>query len=98
MKLILNLLGCLAIAGIMSCGNANTKAEQEGLTAFRYNEPGGITSLDPAFAKNLENIWPVHQVFNGLVQMDENTEVVPCIASKWRDIRGWKGVYVYHKK
>ncbi|MDA9563613.1 ABC transporter substrate-binding protein [Flavobacteriales bacterium] len=83
MKLILNLLGCLAIAGIMSCGNVNTKAEQEGLTAFRYNEPGGITSLDPAFAKNLENIWPVHQVFNGLVQMDEHTEVVPCIASKW---------------
>ena len=29
---------------------------------FRYNEPTGIASLDPAFAKNQSIIWPVHQI------------------------------------
>ncbi len=34
---------------------------------FRYNEPTGIASLDPAFAKNQSIIWPVHQIYNTLV-------------------------------
>ncbi|WP_317900179.1 ABC transporter substrate-binding protein [Aurantibacillus circumpalustris] len=40
----------------------------------------GITSLDPAAASNFENISPVNQLFNGLVQMDDSLNVKPCIA------------------
>ena len=55
-----------------------------GKTVFRYNEPGGITSLDPAFARNLENIWAVNQLFDGLVRLDADMQVQPAIAKKWR--------------
>ena len=50
---------------------------------FRYNEFRNITSLDPAFARNPQNIWPIQQLFNGLVQLDRNLNVVPEIASHW---------------
>ncbi len=50
---------------------------------FRYNEASGISSLDPAFAKDLPNIWACNQLFNGLVQLNDQLEVVPCIAKSW---------------
>jgi len=37
---------------------------------FRYNEHKNIGSLDPAFSKDLADIWATNQLFNGLVQMD----------------------------
>ncbi len=62
---------------------SNQSAEQKEYAIFRYNEANGITSLDPAFARNLENISAVNQLFNGLVQMDENLKVIPAIAKNW---------------
>jgi len=50
---------------------------------FRYNESKGITTLDPAYARNQTIIWPVSQVFNGLVQLDNALNVEPCIAHRW---------------
>lgn len=54
-----------------------------GKMIFCYNEPGQITSLDPAFARSMSNIWAVAQIFNGLVQLDHHGNVVPCIAKRW---------------
>lgn len=65
---------------LFSC---NTKNKHEGKTVFRYNELKGISSLDPAFARTMANIWATNQLFNGLVQMNEKLEVVPCIAKSW---------------
>ena len=50
---------------------------------FRYNESKGISSLDPAFARDQKLIWPVNQIFNGMVQMDDSLRVLPCIAKSW---------------
>jgi peptide/nickel transport system substrate-binding protein len=50
---------------------------------FRYNESKGIPTLDPAFARNQTIIWPVNQVFNGLLQLDGKLAVQPCIANSW---------------
>lgn len=50
---------------------------------FRYNESEGITNLDPAFARNFEHIWACDQLFDGLVEMNANLEVVPAIAQGW---------------
>ena len=50
---------------------------------FRYNEFANITSLDPAFARNLSNIWATTQLFNGLVQLDDSLNVTPDIAKEW---------------
>lgn len=66
---------------VASCGAP--EPTNENLKIFRYNEAGGITSLDPAMAGNLENIWAVNQLYNGLVQMDSALNVQPAIAESW---------------
>ncbi len=85
---------CFAVALLLiSCsGNKNN---HEGKTIFRYNEPKGITSLDPAFSRTMANIWAVNQLFNGLVQMDDKTLIQPCIAKTW-DISDDGLVYTFH--
>lgn len=59
-------------------------AEDPEKKIFRYNESAGITSLDPAFAKDQANIWAVNQLFNGLVQLSSDLHIQPCIAKSWR--------------
>jgi peptide/nickel transport system substrate-binding protein len=56
----------------------------EGKTVFRYNESAGISSLDPAFARDQANIWADNQLYNGLVQLDDKLHVKACIAKNWR--------------
>jgi peptide/nickel transport system substrate-binding protein len=53
------------------------------LKIFRYNEPSGIASLDPAYAKDLPHIWACNQLYNGLVSLNPKLEVIPAIAKKW---------------
>jgi oligopeptide transport system substrate-binding protein len=62
---------------------------------FRYNEPTGIASLDPAFAKNQSIIWPVHQLYNTMVQTDARLNIVPSLANSW-EISDDKKTYVFH--
>jgi peptide/nickel transport system substrate-binding protein len=69
--------------------------EQVIQNVFRYNESGGITTLDPAFARNQALIWPVNQLFNGLVQLDRHLNVMPCIAQRW-EISNEGKVYTFH--
>lgn len=52
-------------------------------SVFRYNESKGITTLDPAYARNQTIIWPVSQVFNGLVQLDDSLKVRSALAHSW---------------
>ena len=71
-----------AICLLSSCGNKENKSE-ESLRLFRYNQATAVTSLDPAFARNQSNNWAVNHLFNGLVSLDNNLNVVPCIAKRW---------------
>jgi oligopeptide transport system substrate-binding protein len=64
-------------------------------TVFNFNLDAGITSLDPAFARNQNNIWAVHQLFNGLVELDDSLHVQPCIAHSW-DISADLKTYTFH--
>ena len=57
--------------------------EGDGKAIFRYNEPAGIATLDPAYAKDQARIWAASQIFNSLVRLDTNLNVEPCIAKKW---------------
>ena len=50
---------------------------------FRYNEHSNISSLDPIFSSTVRNIWPVNQIFNGLVQLDDSLNIKPDLAKKW---------------
>lgn len=51
---------------------------------FHYNESTGIASLDPAFAKNQAVMWPVHQLYNTLVEVDDRLNIVPSLAKRWQ--------------
>lgn len=65
---------------LISC---NSDSENANKSVFKYNSCTGITSLDPAFARTQENIRAVNQIFNGLVQLNDSLQVVPCIAKNW---------------
>ncbi|WP_179320430.1 ABC transporter substrate-binding protein [Winogradskyella helgolandensis] len=66
---------------VFSC--TTSQSEPLDHLVFRYNEHKNIGSLDPAFSKDLADIWATHQLFNGLVQMDDQLNVKPCIAKNW---------------
>ena len=65
---------------ILACSKESIYDENN---IFRYNEHSNISSLDPAFSSALRNIWPVNQLFNGLVQLDDSLNIKPDIASSW---------------
>ncbi len=79
---ILNYLSisCVVLA-LTSCGG-DTDSNKEDLV-FRYNEHANINTLDPAFSRTLQDTWVANQLFNGLVQMDSNLNIIPSIAKNW---------------
>ncbi len=62
---------------------------------FHYNEQTGIASLDPAFAKNQSIMWAIHQLYNTLVEVDENMQVKPLLAKSW-DIADDNLTFTFH--
>jgi ABC-type transport system substrate-binding protein len=68
---------------ILSSACSPPSGDGQDAQVFRYNESKGITTLDPAYARNQTIIWPVSQLFNGLVQLDNELNVKPCIAYRW---------------
>ena len=44
---------------------------------------GDVTSLDPAQARNFENIWADNQLYDGLIQPGDSFSVKPAIARSW---------------
>lgn len=62
---------------------------------FRYNEVSGIATLDPAFSKDQALIWACSQLYNGLVRLDDNLKVQPCIATGWEVSPNGK-IYTFH--
>ena len=79
MKIRVLILLVFGLSIFFSCSHKSSHKSN----VFCYNESKGISTLDPAFAKSQTIIWPVSQIFNGLVQMDEKLCIAPCIAQKW---------------
>ena len=82
------------IFGVLLLGSCSNN-QSDTLKVFRYNESKGITTLDPAFARSLPLIWPVHQIYNGLVQLDDSLRIKPSIAHSW-DISTDGLQYTFH--
>ena len=85
-------LALIVIIFIMAC-SPNKIDEIHAI--FKYNESSGISSLDPAFAKDQASIWVATQLFNGLVQLDKDLQVQPAIAKEW-DISDDAKTYTFH--
>lgn len=66
---------------LFSC--KNSLEEKKDHLVFRYNEHANINSLDPAFSRTLQDTRVCNQLFNGLVQLDSNLNILPSIAKHW---------------
>ncbi|MBP6432074.1 MAG: ABC transporter substrate-binding protein [Ferruginibacter sp.] len=78
-QIILLLCVFASLRLISSCNNH----QHSNAKIFHYNESSGLTSLDPAFAKNKQVMWAVHQVYNTLVEIDSNMQIAPSLAKRW---------------
>ena len=76
---LISVISCLVVS--FSCHH-NDQSKKDHLI-FRYNEHSNIATLDPAFASNPQLIWPTNQIFNSLVQLDDQLAIKPDIAKSW---------------
>ena len=76
---VLYLAPCTLFLYLSSCYNEK-KTDKH---IFHYNEQTGIASLDPAFAKNQSIMWPIHQLYNTLVEIDDSLKIKPSLAKHW---------------
>src|SRR3954467_15257965 len=77
---------------VFSCSSPQKK---ETRIAFKYNEMGAVTSLDPAFASSFENIRVVGQLYNGLVGLSDSLTIEPDLAKSW-EIASDGLTYTFH--
>lgn len=77
---------------MLNCHRADPNAD---LMVFRFNIYNGLSSLDPAFGAVQSNLWLDNLLFNGLVQLNEKLEILPCIAKSW-EISADGKTYTFH--
>ncbi|MDB5014556.1 MAG: ABC-type dipeptide transport system, periplasmic component [Daejeonella sp.] len=77
---------------VFACNNPSPKSNKK---VFNLNLDQGLTTLDPAFARNQYALWMINQLFNGLVQVDETLQIRPSIAKSWELSNGGKK-YTFH--
>jgi peptide/nickel transport system substrate-binding protein len=80
------------VLGILGCKNVDKKSPS---MVFHYNEDESVTTLDPAFVKSQSEIWIVSQIFNGLVDLNPQLQVVPALSDHW-EISEDKKIYTFH--
>lgn len=68
---------------LMAISCSENREDHDDKMIFRYNQYSGISSLDPAFARIQGNIWAVNQIFNTLVELDDDLKPIPSIAKGW---------------
>jgi len=76
---------------LVNCSNSSRQHKK----IFHYNEVTGIASLDPAFAKNQSVMWAIHQLYNTLVETDDNLNMVPSLAKSW-NVSADRREYIFH--
>jgi ABC-type transport system substrate-binding protein len=82
----------LVLLSFLSCSSQN---RLEGHVYYRLaNNP---TTLDPALIVDVPGGYISAKIFNGLVRLDENLNVIPDIAEKWEICDNGK-TYVFHIK
>jgi peptide/nickel transport system substrate-binding protein len=80
------------VLGILGCKNVDKKSPS---MVFHYNEDESVTTLDPAYVKSQSEIWIVSQIFNGLVDLNPQLQVVPALSDHW-EISEDKKIYTFH--
>ncbi len=86
------MLSVLFLTFLAACNNSTNKTN---LKVFRYNQASGIASLDPAFSKDQATIWACNQLYNSLVALDSNLNIVQSVAKSWEISEDGK-TYIFH--
>lgn len=69
----------LLLANLLSCYQEINKSKD----VLKFNISQGLSSLDPAFAKDLSTTWMVGNIFDCLFTLDKNTVLTPQLASHY---------------
>jgi peptide/nickel transport system substrate-binding protein len=89
----------LSFLGIIFCAlyltGCTSSMKDDSRTVFRYNESGSVNSLDPAYAADLETMWIINQLYDGLVELDQNLDIRGNVAEMW-DISSDGLIYTFH--
>lgn len=85
---------CLLSVLFFSCQNTENQADN----TFRMNLDEGLTTLDPALARDQRTIWMTSQIFEGLVSLDSSLTVKPAIAKNWELSEDGKTYTFYLRK
>jgi peptide/nickel transport system substrate-binding protein len=78
-------LGRLLAAGavaLVALQCQTEKTSHEGML-FRYNEASGISSLDPAFARDQAHNWVIRQLYSTLFETDSTGQLRGLLAETW---------------
>jgi len=80
----------LALSLVISCQQEPT-GEHKKVTPeprrggiYRAALPWSPRTLDPAFSTDIYSVTLIQQIFDGLVQFDQNLNVVPALATTWK--------------
>jgi peptide/nickel transport system substrate-binding protein len=76
------------------CSSCRYRNNHSDKVIFKFNLSAPATSLDPAFASDQPNTWCCNLLYNGLVQLDSNLQIKPCIAKRW-EISGDRKTYIF---
>lgn len=89
-------VGLLLTTGCPKRGSASS-GTGDSANVLRYALQTKPTTLDPALVEDGDTIDMLMQVFEGLVQWDDNNKIVPNIAESW-DISKDGTIYTFHLK
>ena len=85
----------LVLAFLLFIQDSCKQHDHPGRKVFRYNESNGISSLDPAFARNKMNMAVIHQLFSTLLETDSNLQIGPLLAKSW-EVSTDQCNYIFH--
>lgn len=72
---------CVTIISlIVSCSKTHDIDDTQ---VFRLNRYDNISSLDPTFARTQANNWVCNLMYNSLVKLNDDLEIIPDLAKSW---------------
>ena len=89
--LALAMVLCMAFT-IVGCGGGGDETSGELKDTLTWVQAADVTSLDPHVGKETPAVAVTSQMFDTLLQMDENNEPAPCLAESFEQVdeKTWK--------
>lgn len=94
-KKSINIINSVLLSGFIILLAGCSEKRKNNKQVFAYNQSEGIATLDPAFAKSQATMWPIHLIYNTIVEIDSNLNIVPSVAKSW-DVSADRLTYTFH--